>query len=244
MSRLKTALPKATLAGTIRYATIAAGGLLLSAASAFAGPIYTFTTSVGVQPSNVGTITLTQVNNTTVDVLVDLADTSLPLPQYGFVNTGGQHTPFAFTLAGTEIGVSATFIQPAGGVYTFGIFSLSTANGDATPYGTFGISIDSTAGNGTSNAYFGDLQFDVTRAGGLSTDDFILNTALGAGSAGPAYFAADLTDGKSTGSQAWEIRTTGTGREGDPIPEPASLGLFGTGLVGLGLIARRRKPSA
>src|SRR5262245_8725758 len=139
----------------IHYAAMAAGGLLLSAASALAGPIYTFTTSQGDQPSNVGTITLTQVNSTTVDVLVDLADTTLPLPRYGFINSGGPHTPFAFTLAGTESGVSATFLQPLGGAYTFGLFSLSTLNGDATPFGTFGISINSTAGNGTSNAYFG-----------------------------------------------------------------------------------------
>jgi hypothetical protein len=47
------------------------------------------------------------------------------------------------------------------------VFSLSTANGDATPFGTFGISINDSAGNGTVNAYFGDLQFDVTRTSGL-----------------------------------------------------------------------------
>jgi hypothetical protein len=77
----------------------------MSATAALAGPTYTFTTSDGVQPSNVGTITLTQFNATTVDVLVDLADTTLPLSRYGFINTGGPHTPF---LAGTEAGVSAT----------------------------------------------------------------------------------------------------------------------------------------
>src|SRR5215472_1553498 len=80
-------------------------------------------------------------------MLVDLADITLPLPQYGFVNTGRPHTPFAFTLAGTDTGVSASTLQPAGGAYSFGVFSLSTAPGDATPYGTFGISINSTAGN-------------------------------------------------------------------------------------------------
>src|SRR5262245_36573501 len=126
----------------LRLAALAMAGLTMAAAPAFAGPIYTFTTSVGSQPSNVGTITLTQIDSTSVDVLVDLADTSLPLPQYGFINSGGPHTPFAFTLAGTETGVSATFIQPPNGVYTFGLFSLSTADGGATPYGTFGISIN------------------------------------------------------------------------------------------------------
>ena len=48
------------------------GGLLLSAAPAYAGPTYTFATSAGVQLSDVGIITLTQLNATTVDVLVDL----------------------------------------------------------------------------------------------------------------------------------------------------------------------------
>ena len=220
-----------------RYAALVAGGLVLSAASAHAGPTYTFLTSEGSQPSNVGIITLTQVNNTTVDVLVDLIDTSLPLPEYGFINSGGPHTPFAFTLAGSEGGISASFIQPAGGLYSFGMFSLSTGNGDDMPYGTFGISIDSTAGNGTSKAYFGDLQFDVTRTSGLSTDDFILNTALGAGSSGPAYFAADLTNGGSiTGAQAWEIRTDPTN-----VPEPTSLALFGSALLAFGFIRRRRE---
>src|SRR5262245_45664593 len=118
----------------VRYAAMAAGGLLISATAALAGPTYTFTTSEGNQPSNVGTITLTQVNATTVDVFVDLADTTLPLPRYGFVNTGGPHTPFAFTLAGGESGVSANFLLPPAGLYTFGIFSLSTADGGATPF--------------------------------------------------------------------------------------------------------------
>src|SRR5215831_15830840 len=203
--------------------------LTMAVGPAFAGPTRTFSISEGTQPSNVGVITLTQVNSTTVDVLVDLIDTTQPVPQYGFVNTGGPHTPFAFTLSGTESGVSATFIQPANGLYAFGLFSISTTNGGDTPFGTFGVSIDSTAGNGSANAYFGDLEFQLTRTSGLDTMDFITNAAIDPGSAGPAYFAADLTNGPggNTGAQAWKTEYHGR------VPEPATLGLTGAGLLTL-----------
>ena len=93
---------------TLRFFAPLLVALTLGAA-AQAGPMYSFTTSPGTQPSNVGTITLTQVNSTTVNLLFDL------LPGYGIINTGGPHTPFAFTLAGTAAGLSVNFLNPAGG---------------------------------------------------------------------------------------------------------------------------------
>lgn len=204
----------------LKLTAIAAAGLALSAAPVFADTI--FAVSEGLQPSNVGTITLHQVDSDTVTVTVDLLD------GYGFMNSGGPHTPFAFTLSGSESGLSASFTSPAGGTYSAGQFSLSTTNGDDTPFGTFGVSILSTAKNGSGNAYYGDLVFDLTRTGGLSESDFIANS-LG------YFFGADLTDGQNTGSQAW--KDPGTPR----VPDSGMTAvLLGLGLVAVSFFARRR----
>ena len=202
--------------------------------AAFAGPIWVFSNSTGMQPTDVGVITLTQNGANAVNVSVDLKN------GYGFVNTGGAHTPFAFNLAGTGA-LSIGFTTPSGGQYTHSgpqnsivteSLSLNTAGGGNTPFGNFGVAIDDTAGNGSGNGYFGDLLFTLTRAGGLSTDDFI-------GNANGVFFSADLSDGTNTGAQAWSVGI-------DPpttVPEPVTMSLFGAGLAGA-FIARRRKKQA
>jgi hypothetical protein len=67
----------------------------------------------------------------------------------------------------------------------------------------------------SGNAFYGDLAFTLTRTGGLTTNDFVVN-------ADGYYFSADLTDGRSTGAQAWATRTIGGGGQGSVVPEPST----------------------
>jgi hypothetical protein len=225
----------------LKSAAFAACAIAIAASAstpALAGPIYTFATSTGIQPSNAGVITLTQNGANAVDVNVDLIN-----PTYGFVNTGGKHTPFAFTLAGSEVGLSIAFTTPVGGTYiknsVTNILSLNTAGGENTPFGVFGVAIDSTAGNGSDKGYYGDLLFTLTRTGGLSTDDFIANDD-------GAFFSADLSNGSDTGAQAWMNRsgTTITTLATETVPEPFTASLFGAGLAGAAVLRRRKAKRA
>lgn len=214
---------------------LATGAALMAVtAAAQAGPMYVFNVSTGTQPSNVGTITLTQ-NGAGVDVSVDL------LTGYGIVNTGGPHTPFGFNLSGSLAGLTIShWTTPASGSYTntlnnSGTFSLDTAGGSTPSYGNFNVALDDSAGNGSSKGYFGDLLFTLTRNGGLDTNDFVAN---GAG----YFFTADLSNNinsGNTGAQAWS--------EGiDPptsVPEPFTMSLFGMGLAGMAGLRRRKSIS-
>ncbi len=197
--------------------------------SAVAGPIYTFSTSVGTQSSDAGVITLTQADANSVLISVDLG------PGYGFINSGGPHTPFAFNLnvsGGLSISSWSTPIAGSAGVGK--TFNLNTSGGNANPYGGYNTALDYTGGNGSSSGYYGDLLFTLTRVGGLDTTNFVANSS-------GYYFAADLSNGSNTGSQAWSA--TPTRFSTTEVPEPFTLSLFGAGLLGAYTVVLSRRRS-
>jgi hypothetical protein len=217
-----------SLVKTLAIALATGAALMAVCSAAQAGPIYVFSNSTGTQPSNVGVITLTQVDTTHVSVNVDL------LSGYGFVNTGGPHTPFAFNLDGSLTGLTiSSWNTPVGGSYTnslgnSGTFGLNTATGgDNTVFGHFNVALDDTAGNGSSKGYFGDLLFTLYRPGSLDTADF-------------TAFSADLSNNinsGTTGAQGW---SEGIDPPSTQVPEPLTLSLFAAGLAGLAGMRRRK----
>jgi len=230
----------------VRYAALVAGGLLISATAALAGPTYTFalnSSDVSQLNIDIGTITLTQNGDNAVNILVDLNPQGTGAT-YGFVNTGGSHTPFAFNLDSVSDLSISLFTQPTGGDFVNSgnfSFGLNTTGGSATPYGFFSVALDiSPVQNGSNTGYFGDLAFTLTRAGDgatLSTSDFLRN--------GSAFFAADISDnenGGHTGTVAATTRTeVGLVETHADVPEPASFMMLGAGLLGLGAARRRTR---
>jgi hypothetical protein len=210
-----------------------AGGMGEARADIIASGVFTSDHCTGgclTGQANGGTVTVTDHQNGTLDFNILLSNGNL------FVGSGFDAS-IGFNLVGNP-SITYSGITPAAGwTIPGGPQSAGVLHMDGTGNFEYGLDV---AKNGFGNNTGSSLKFSIA-AQGLDINDFEVN-ALG------QFFAADIYSGTTgnTGavdlSAGLKINQQCTGTCDPTVPEPASLAIFGVGLLGLGFVtAKRRK---
>lgn len=211
----------------------------MAAVPAMADVTYNFTSLLdhctgGCGPGY-GTVTLSQVNSTTVSV-------DLEMSGYLFANTGaGTGYQFFFNLKNNPT-ISADFTNAPG----FKLVNTSVSNPLTFPgdgYGDlfeYAVVCAYTGGacdkNGTTTTPV-SLKFNVSVAGGLLISDF--EETHGTQSDDNAYFVADVSAPNGKTGLVGALDSGGGGGTTSTVPEPASIILLGS-LISLAAVKARK----
>lgn len=140
------------------------------------------------------------------------------------------------TLSGDLI-APGEYLLTSGTIYLTGAPRDLNGNGALAPNPPYAFEIGGgTTLNGLDDLLFPDADPQIDTEGGLA---FLMHSGLGVGIGGNSPGSYWMFGGN------WELNTNGSfSATPSPVPEPATLGLLGTGLIGLGLVIKRKRTRA